>query len=1135
MKKLHCLLLFLMLILFNQQTIATTNSVNPVITKNKIPLPLAKKIALQTTQELEHFDIVKKVEEAVLVEEPPVAGYSFPSADMHLAKLNTATPPVNGDPMSDLLIKIGSGDGSSVVREAKQVLDNAIKAGNFITKLTGEDLVSLPLVIKQDLGNLTAHVVFNSIALTPNGATIEVIAGITIPQKSYDPSGRKVETTLMFKGTNIQISQEGGIQTGEIVLMAPIAFELGGSSKKAAVVLEPGVMDNNGTVTAGTSVKLGCGGILEFGIGATVYFSRDWMLPVNRNDEVIGGTTRVAASFQRIEVQDWNNLLVENVSVDRFVLTEYQDLGFYVANANLDLSDYRNPTSLKFPDGYNSPPNSNLWRGVYVEALEILLPKPFKQKCGGFGSTDNCRMKLAAKDLLIDNTGVSGKFSVNGQMPLVGGGQIDGKWAWSLDEVGIHVVQNNFRGFNFNGVISVPIASEQTPIAYTGEVRFGQGNPYYHFTAGLANNLAFPMFNAINVTLRSGTKLDVVYDEATKEFLPKFVLYGDMQVGKPEPADNMTDASKAQLPSVSFDGLVAQTRSPFLSVEGGISISGENGKVVNFPVTISGISLAPSDETAILGFDIGLNLTSPENGGVNATGGFAIHAKMEEDINGSQRWKFDKFKFSGAQVKLDFKQVKACGTLTLFEDDPIYGNGFNAVVQAEILGDIPVDALCAGGGSNAKFKLDMSAIFGKTDGYRYFLLDGYVGGSAINIPLAPTPLIMNGFGGGVFHHMKPTSYNTPAQNGSAMGTDASGIVYQPTQATKLGAKFVVGLTSATGTMNGKLTCLMRFGRGMSLQNVTFWGVADFLTPEINIPDISSKTADLVDTEEEMHRKDTAEAQQVDGDKISLKLGLSLDFVNGFKFHGFAQAYLNAADSQVQGKGTLDLLLDPNANKWHLYVGGYHDPAVMVEEFGSEGNNLVRLYPVNAQVSYAEINARADAYFLVGNDIPGAPKLHPAAAAYFGTDEGTVEDNRALLRCDGRSAASGTGLAFGAGMEVSFEQKKKKLGVTLYDIQVKGGVGFDLALLKYGDSFNCNGNQNHGLNKSRASGNIWAFVNAKGKVFVVPIPELGVGVKLAADIPNPGSFDAVVVINLWKKLRFGFEVGTQCNSDSGVCQ
>ncbi|MEM9821974.1 MAG: hypothetical protein AAF985_12915, partial [Bacteroidota bacterium] len=1040
--------------------------------------------------------------------------FSFPDLDKQiLASIEEALPMTAEDDMSDLLetpLSAEEMEGMKAIEDAKL---GGTRVDNF------DDLLNLklPAYRIQKIGNLEAIIVINSLRLITGtsvtdglgpGGRLGIYVGVKIPQKKYDSQGRKKNITLIFGTESLAFTSDGGIKTGNIRLVNDVGFELGGSSKKTVIFLKKGDLSNN----TGTYIKFGCNGVEEFALGAEVHFSKEWLVSLNSGGDPDPNGPRVVGSFD-VRVQDWNNILI-GVDLQNFALTKWQDMTFSIGNAHIDLSDYENPSAVKFPDNYSLPEPAGIWRGVYVETIEITFPEPFKRKCdGNYGnsnnpSADGCRMKISAKDLLIDNMGVTGKFSVTGEAPIASGNLMNKKWSWSLNTIGLELLKSKFNGFTFGGGIVIPITKKDTPFAYDGGVTFTGGdglNPQsadYFFNIGLEDKVEFPLFKAFNVTLDSNSVVNILVSGG--EFKPSATLYGEMSIGKGDPTDE-----DVRVPKVIFENIQLKTEGNFIN-GGSVYIQGGGNKVNNFPVQISGVGIGFGQNSINLKFGLGIHLMKQEDGGLTASGDFEIHGKLETNVLGAHQWKFDKFIMSGFNVVIDLPAFKGCGALTLFKDDPTYGKGFSAFLDAKVLGKGAESegSYTCGANIESAFSLSMAAVFGNKNGMRYFMVDGFVSSDQFAVPLPPTPLSLTGFGGGVFYRMKIDSHSDGQQAGTAIpaGMDTSGLIYKPDQGTLFGIKFAVGITT-TGMqagggspINGKLAVIVRFGNGLSLQNITFWGTAELINPVANggipLPNIENKIASLALSEGDRQQEDANEVQNAQ-DKIMAKVGISLDFEDGFSFHGYAEVKIKAAGGKLTGSGQLDLLIDPGENKWHLFIGGYDNAAVKVPDFFNPENEIT-LYPVSVAIDYGGLNVVAKAYFLMGNDIPGPPPINAEAANFF--DISTSSNNRDILHCSGRKPANGTGVAFGASLTVKFQKKiRKKIlfaRITILDIRVNGGAGFDIALLQYGPGTSCqNGQSPHGLNNFRATGRIWGYIDVNGKVLGVRLPSIGVGALL----------------------------------------
>ncbi len=1247
-------LIYIIFILFLPNLVNGTNANNTLPPVEK-PLP-TNKINLNTFLELskeiegELVKVSNGVEKSQNGEEVippsnelPIKGkkkFYFPAIDDEIEKNTGEVKVMNGDDpnfSTQFFVEMGTGGYSEKIQKARNVMSKAKDIASIVASLNGENLLELPLLVEKEIGNITTRVVFNKMELFPEYAEIEIFAGVIIPQEAGEEP-----LELMFAADGVKFSSSGGfVGTATLGLLGNVAFELGGSNAKVAIVLNAWsqyATPFNPETNTGTYITVGCGGVEEFGIEADIIFSREWLIPTNDMGDTIPITNpanppRVKAHFAT-RVQDWNNMLFENISIDHFVLAKYDQISFYVGNANIDLSDLANPQTLELPNVYYDngtyigpgvQGNILTWRGVYIEMVEITLPSPFKKDCDGYGyldslETDNsleglalneslqlnhnvqnyyddihkikggpsgedyfkihpdeipkpsidsstlivtsaaekCRIKVGAKDLFIDNSGVTGEFYIVGEAPLIGGGKMDSKWSFSLDSVAIKVVQSDLVGFGFAGVIGIPISDNTTPIHYEGSVeKITNGNDVsydYSFYAGIVKKMKFPLWKAAEVELSTFT-LGVAYNSVEDEFKPSVRLSGILRIGNPNDFESNSAGEMLKVPSLKFHKLVLSTNpNNYFDIEQGGYIeintgqSDGQGKLANFPIKIDNISFTKTGaETCKLGFNLKLNLIGNSDGGISGEGTFYIHSKLSLDGNGAQKWVYDNFEFSGCTIEIDLAAFKGTGTIAIFKDHVEYGTGFYGKLEATFL---------AKEGNDAKFKLEAMAVFGRKETYRYFMVDAYVGG--LFVPVFPTPatpatsvLHFSGFGGGLFFKMRqngwvdglpPVEGEDPAENAGLQIVDTSGITYKPDNSTLLGIKFCVGFGIKNDVGDGKLTVIVRFGPGMSLQNIMFWGVCDFML-DIDHPIPTGKFEDKIpqmkDSEEKMHNDDAKEAQEVEN-KISAKVGISFDFEDGFVFHGYAEVFMNLPDvANLQGRGTFDLLI--GGGDWHLFVGGYPDGSLEVPGFMDPGS-MVTLYPVSAGLTYAGIDIQADLYFLLGTGIPGPPPLDPEVAAFFNSNatdinppaENEEDPVQAQMYCDGRSPLKASGLAFGTSAKFKLVEEKSGLFGSCfpgYKVNVKGGVGFNAAYLMYGKGeLICSetGEPAGGLNGSRLTATFWAFLETNGgHVCCIPIPNLGVGLMAEFDGFKPTFVQATVIVKVVKKLRFKLPLGTKC--------
>ncbi|MEL7160073.1 MAG: hypothetical protein AAFN92_04890, partial [Bacteroidota bacterium] len=411
-------------------------------------------------------------------------------------------------------------------------------------------------------------------------------------------------------------------------------------------------------------------------------------------------------------------------------------------------------------------------------------------------------------------------------------------------------------------------------------------------------------------------------------------------------------------------------------------------------------------------------------------------------------------------------------------------------------------------------ELELNAIFGRTE-FRYWYVDGMLELADLSIPLIPGVVDINGFGGGAYYHMQMAEANLIDGGDGSLGTLPSGIRYEPNVDVYLGLKASVALTSPPGPelLDGVATLELSFGDGF-LREIMFYGKIEIVSPKIDqaLGGLSNQLGDRVSS----LLQDVGEVQLTDAQATDAPVGsilgslfLRLNFVGGFELQGTARVKIDAAQGVIKGEGGIDLLVSTQQNRWHLYVGGYTDNSIYASD------NEV-LPPINVSLDLGpQVNVSAGVYFLVGNDIPGPPPLHPQAAAYFGVTSSTA-NNRASL---GNRAALGSGFAFGAYIVGTAEGRTRDGGS--YDknsFKAEAGAGFDVSLLHYKRTTRCSltGTSPHGHKGWRATGNIWAYADIRAKYRGFG-KHLSVGVLIRADIPKP------VYLHLTVKIKFPWPV------------
>ena len=1017
---------------------------------------------------------------------------------------------------------------SNQILMAKAVMDDLETSQNYVDLVSPDDLVTLPIGVKKDIGNITYTLGISQARITPEYTEVTAFVRIVIPQLDAQDNQKQ----LFFGANNIKLSHKGGIYgDANLVLLGDIPIPINGGS--SMVVLKGGFDMQTGNVADLTYVTIDCGGFKELGITAEVLFPRSMLEPVGSDYNVISDeNVKVKGYFQTI-VSDWSDILVE-ISLPPFQLTKEGStdgsgkagLIFELNTAVFDFSDIRNSPNVVFPNEYQqylTPGNEQLWRGVYVSTLTVVLPKQFKKR----GSEE--RIVFQASHLLIDGLGVSGEFSVDNILPITEGDASN--WQFSVDHIEATFVTNNLTGAGFNGKIVLPISNEVTQqeaqstdsIALNRKALAYQAfidpvNDDYLLTVAAQDSLSFNIFKA-KATLTTDSYIELRVSES--KFRPKAVLHGNLAI---KGSNSTTSANKATVDfkGITFQNLQLQTESPYFKVDH-MGYSGEV-KFANFPVTISKIGVTANDTEASLHFGIDINLMS---GGFSGGTDLSIVGTFNEE-EGLHRWKYDHIDISKISLEADLGTIQIKGFVDIKDDDPVYGDGFYGELGATFNG-ISVDA---------------SAWFGKTD-FRYWYVDAYADVSSKNITIGPA-LKVSGFGGGAYYRMtKNPSQPMPIYNGQEvkMGPIPSGLDYKPDANSGLGFRALLGFALTNEkAFNGKVGFEMAFNTSGGLNRVLFFGEGHIVKAldfkfgdkfKEKLTKMETKINGFGDNNSAM--QSLKESNLVDYSKVAFpqdgltfdvgidaNFSMEMDFQNN-TFHAEMEVFLNTPGGFFQGVGPRGragwAVFHASPEDWYLHVGTPSDR-------------------IGLKLGLGNFSIQSRSYLMIGDNIPGSPPPRSEVAEILGTDLETLDYMRDL-----DALGDGRGFAFGS----DFSVDTGDMTFLIFYARFQAGLGFDIMIKDYGKTA-CKGSGAIGIDGWYANGQAYAYLQGELGINIkllfirkkIPIIKAGAAVLLQAKLPNPAWFRGYVGghFNLLGGLvkgrfRFKIELGEECEIINGA--
>lgn len=989
---------------------------------------------------------------------------------------------------------------------AKATIEKIEKNSSLTDFLEPKKLSMLPLGIKKTIGGIQYMLGISNAKFTPEYTELTAFVRIIIPQR--DEAGKSKE--LFFGANNIKLSHKGGL-VGEtnLVLLGDVPIKINGEN--LLLILKGGMDMKTGVVENKTYVTIDCNGFKELGITADVQLSRNFVEPVDNNYVALPSPALVTGNFKTI-VSNWNDILVE-IFLPKFQLTSKKGFCFELNKAIIDFSDIQNSQSIRWPPNYQEkylvPGNENLWRGLYVKSLKIVLPEEFKKK------NSKERIRFEATDLLIDRMGVSGSFSANNLIGIDEGNASG--WQMSLDTVNITLVANSFTSASFDGDILLPVSDksancnerQRSELAYRAIIDPVKNE--YVLNAQVTNGVCFQAFKA-SAIIEKNSYIELKVKEGV--FLPKAVLFGTLSLkasNKPVTAvavQTGTDTKTKEtvdFKGIIFQNLTLQTVSPYLSADyfGYKNIQDKDATVNNFPVTINEISLITTPESTSLKVDLAINIM--ENQFTGQTKFYVIGKFGKEE--GIQKWKYDSLKFEQIDIGADIGGMKLKGSIAVMDNDPVYGKGFKGMLSCDFTGGIKVEA---------------NAIFGATT-FRYW----YVDAMADNLNIPSGAITFKGFGGGASYRMK--------KEGFSNNFTASGSTYVPDITSGLGVKAMIKFsgTASADAFWGGAGFEIAFNSNSGINRISIYGEGHVMQPfEIPVPDklkdvlkkVSEKEAKFSKAIlEKLKQEDLSKAaEELYPNDIKSSMGINAfaaieyDFMSKI-LHGTFDLYIDTPGGFIKGRASGNragwAVLHFAPDKWYIRMGTPTDR-------------------LGLKMAVGHVEVEAGGYFMMGDDIPASPPPPAVVAQILGVTAEQLDYMR-----NENSLRNGKGFAFGS----DFSIKTGDITFLLFYANFNAGFGFDIMVKDYGDAA-CKGSGPIGINGWYANGQSYAYLQGelgiKVKLFMIrkkiPIIKGGGAVLLQAKLPNPvwirgylgGHFNLLGGL-VKGRFRFKLEFGKEC--------
>ena len=965
--------------------------------------------------------------------------------------------------------------------EINDIFNTLNNSQNFVTELIADNLYELPVGIKKTMGNTQYTLAISSTVFHQDYA--EITAYLSIHAIRGE--------TLIFGVSGLRFNFEGGF-TGDatLALLGDIRIPFPGNN--FALTFKGNLNMVNGQMGSGsTHVTIDCNGFKELFVNADLEFANIF-IPCSDNGEKLNDVP-LKTNIQ-MQLTNVNDFLLA-INIPKFQIKGLDDFVFTVRNAVFDFSDNQNAPALHFPSNYtqNYFPITpvNLWQGVYIQEFEIMLPKAFQKR----NSTN--RISFGARDLLIDNNGVTGNFFVE-HLLSINEGNASG-WAFSLDELLISIEANTFKAARFNGNIRIPLAKEQN-IHYDALISTATNE--YSLTVAPKDSLTFNLWQA-KVVLDNNSYLKMAVID--RQFRPEANLNGYMNMNLKA---NQSSSSIGQVDRIRFQNLHIMTESPYLDVD----YFGYEGdiQIANLPASITELSISKLSND-ILSFNIGARIEL-SNGSFGCGAGIGIETRLSMS-NGEHHWTFERIRFDDITFKAEISGLKLAGALHIMNDDPVYGNG----IKGEI--GLGIEAI--------EVEIGVRAIFGKKN-FAYW----FVYGSATFPSIGSGYFNINGFMGGAYYKMRRMPGIDDYVPDASMGFGLrAGLMFNicSREVADCMAEFEIAFNS-----NMSLRYIKLFGSAKILSKLSFDGasLSNYTNKQKQKEDAllagksDNEKAAILEAERrkrEQNPKLAAEEAAPEGTNpatsngISAYLAMSYDFA-AKTFHATLDVFVNFANGMLSGvnanhnAGTMVIHIEPQL--WYIHAG-------------------TPTSPLGVKIGIGDLSVRSASYFMTGTSIPEMPMPPQKVLDILGLSSiaQAMQRNNTLL-AEGRGVAFGANFSFASG-DISFFP---------FYASVEAGMGFDISMIKQ-DHLYCVGNSEPvGINGWYAQGQLYAYLAGeigikvnllfiKGKF---PIITAGAAAMMTAKLPKPTTVEGYVGLRysflgglIKGNSRFKFSFGHPC--------
>ncbi|NQW29297.1 MAG: hypothetical protein HQ472_02135 [Ignavibacteria bacterium] len=886
-------------------------------------------------------------------------------------------------------------------------VDDFVKQKGSIVKSVNN--MNTPLKVPLGFNNISGYTVcISEFLFKKDDALMAMVATIPLP---------KLDDTLSLGLNQLPICPQGVGKTARLELLADLDVRGLTSAQPTFSITALAPTANR----PGCYIMFGCDNNTDtLSVDFDIAFPRAWITP--RPDADSTKQTIATLRGTAVNWKEW--LVVGSLPASTFVGTN--GMGLQVDTLAFDFSDRQNPPGIIFPANYTGITDTT-FNGFYAKKVRMWMPDGWRTFADSASAPE-----FSANSLIINKNGITGTLlGVNiVQFPNANLNRLSA----SIDTVKVVMLNTNLTSAYMRGRLLLPItdSTPQNAIAY--KALFNSTQKSFDFSLTPTTPIDMKLFAGAKLTLLPSSSLTMTISKARKKFA--LVLNGEigfnaieLQVGQKKVAVDL---------SVDFENMYASytdsVKHTFDYSIGDWSFASAQKKLAKFPVTIDKVKyakLTPVGYELMRGkvsLDLILALDSNRIGG---KGSFDVTVAVEKNNPTSSfkfRPRFIDFNVGKVDVHAKLAAVELNGELNFYNEDPTWGNGFAASIQAKF--------------KALQLQIDVAGRFGtKVDNtntrFRYWYADAKA--------ILPPPGIVflpgyafYGFGVTAWQRisvdMTGAKPNAAAVAGASTTTTApgSGATMSPNRQIGFGFKVlaVLGTTPDPAKLNADVALTGQFSNSGGMINIGFIG-------------------DL-----------WLQAKLLERASAPVKGTLNINYDFTTKIFDL-NATMTINKPPVTGSGNLKVHLEGKTGIWYVKLG---EPT---------NRNTIA-------VNFLGTGITANSYFMFGKNI--TPPTGFTQRTYNGL---------ASVGCYGMTpSSSGTtgaisGSGFAGGLDVGFDSGERMRDI-IARLKAKwrfaGGFEFNASLLRYPNGSLCGGD---GMNWWYVQANVAAYAIASASVYITP--------------------------------------------------